>query len=261
MKILSSHIAILLGLLLATEAQAAVIIASDAGFVTEVGGSAKGDGTVTAVAKYNYSVGRELHYGTGALGAPLVVMDRRNYFVFDLSGISDPIVSATLTLWSGVTETADPSEGYGLFASTDVGAALGLSTALASGVLTSEFDSPADPLVVSAGLLYTKLTDGPFLGGIILLAPADDGKFVDITFTGSGLAYLNSFLGSTVILGGKVPTVVGLASPQQPFGFTGAGSFPGSLTPKLVVTTAPEPSTALLLLGTLAFAAGRRRRA
>ena len=253
-------LAIVAGLLISASAPAVILTATDAGFVTEAGGSAKGDGTVTAMAKYNYSVGRELHYGTGALGAPLAVMDRRNYFVFDLSSVTTTITSATLTLWTGITETADPSEGYGLFGSTDVGTALGLSSALAGGALTSEFDTPTDPLVVAAGLLYTKLTDGPFLGGIILLAPADDGKFVDISFTPSGLAYLNSFLGGTVILGGKVPTVVPPASPQQPFGFTGADSFPGSKTPKLTVGTVPEPSTWLSLAAGAFFLAARRRR-
>jgi len=34
--------------------------ALDSGFVTEMGGSAKGDGTIIGAATYNYSVGQEL---------------------------------------------------------------------------------------------------------------------------------------------------------------------------------------------------------
>ena len=55
--------------------------AIDAGFVTEAGGSAKGDGTLVAGATFNYSVGRELHFVDGSLGmppgtTPIAPMDR-----------------------------------------------------------------------------------------------------------------------------------------------------------------------------------------
>ena len=52
----------------AGRAEIVVLDATDAGFVTVMGGSAKGDATLAPSAKYNYSVGRELHYATGALG-------------------------------------------------------------------------------------------------------------------------------------------------------------------------------------------------
>jgi hypothetical protein len=82
-----------IGLLLATawslaavgRAEIVVLDATDAGFVTVMGGSAKGDATLAPSAKYNYSVGRELHYATGALGPTFAAMDRKNYFVFDLT--------------------------------------------------------------------------------------------------------------------------------------------------------------------------------
>lgn len=257
-----SYLAIIAGCFFATSIQAAVIVASDAGFVTIAGGSAKGDGTVTPLAKYNYSVGRELHYGAGFLFSPLVAMDRRNYFVFDLSGISDPISSATLTLWSGELETADATESYGIFGSTDPGLALGLATGLGGATMMSAFDDAGDPLVADAATLYSKLADGPvFFGGIVLTKVVDDFKFIDIALTPGGLGYLNAHLGSTVILGGKVTSVVGAPSPQQPFGGTGPDSFPGAKTPTLTVTTVPEPSAALLFIGMLALAAARRRRA
>jgi hypothetical protein len=60
-----------------TSVPAAVITltATDAGFVTEMGGSAKGDGTISP-ADYNYSVGYEVHFADGSLSGPLAPMLR-----------------------------------------------------------------------------------------------------------------------------------------------------------------------------------------
>ncbi len=251
------------GLFCSAGGKAETLTAIDAGFVTEAGGSAKGDGTITPDAKYNYSVGRELHYADGAIGSPLAPMDRKNYFIFDLTGVTEMIISAKLTLWTGTYESVDPMEGFGFFNTTDPGAALALAMALAGATMTSEFDDPSDPLVMSAAMLYAKLADGPmFLGGIVISSAADD-SFIDITFTPAGLTYLNSFLGGTLILGGSVPGTLPHSppdSPQQPFGFTGPDSFPGSKTPTLTITTVPEPSVAILLCLAGAMALALRHR-
>jgi len=246
------------------EAAVLELTAVDAGFVTEAGGSAKGDGTVVSSAKYNYSVGWEVHYATGALGSPLAPMDRRNYFVFDLAGVTDPIVGATLTLWTGTLESVDASEGYGLFDITDPPGALGLATALAGGTSTTEFDSIGDPLVTAASTLYSKIADGPlFLGGMVLTS-AEDDSFVEITLTPSGIGYINTFLGGKLMLGGKVPSAVPPDSPQQPFGLTGPDIGGGDpKTPTLTITTVPETCSAvvlgsLCLLGALVRRLGRR---
>ncbi|MBL9128081.1 MAG: hypothetical protein JNL97_10560 [Verrucomicrobiales bacterium] len=243
-----SSIMVIGGFLLPVEAAVIEMAAIDAGFVTEAGGSAKGDGTLVASAKYNYSVGRELHYATGALGSPLTAMDRRNYFVFDLAGVTDPITSATLTLWTGSFESVHSSEGYGLFEITDPGTALGLSLALAGATSSTEFDSIGDPLLTAASTLYTKLADGPlFLGGIVLTS-ADDDSFVDITLTPEGIGYINTFLGGKLVLGGKVPSALPPDSPQQPFGLTGPDIAGGDAkTPMLTLTTVPEPPASVML--------------
>lgn len=245
------------GISLPMEAAVLELTAVDAGFVTETGGSAKGDGTVVSSAKYNYSVGWELHYATGALGSPLAPVYRRNYFVFDLTGVSDPVSGATLSLWTGTLESVDASESFGLFEITDPAMALGLTVALASGTSTTEFDSIGDPLVTAASTLYGKLADGPlFLGGAVLTS-ADDDSFIDITLTPSGIDYINAHLGGKLVLGGKVPSVIPPDSPQQPFGLTGPDIAGGdSKTPTLTLTTVPEvPSaviaTILCLLGSL----------
>ncbi len=251
--------------LTAAGATAAIFVlpATDAGFVTEAGGSAKGDSTLAPPAKYNYSVGFEEHYATGALGPILAPMFRKNYFVFDLTGVTKEITSAKLTLWSGTLETADFGELYEIHESTDPLGAAGLATALTTGTGTADFDSPSDPLVIAAGTLYTKLADGPLVLGTIGLIPAFDDSFVEIAFTPGGIGYLNLFLGETLILGGVSPSAMPPVFPQQPFGFTGP-DIPGGdpKTPMLTLTTIPEPSPLLLVpaaVGAILLAAGRRR--
>lgn len=237
------------------------IPASDAGFVTEAGGSAKGDSTLAPPAKYNYSVGFELHYATGALGPMLAPMLRKNYFVFDLAAISEPITSAKLLLWTGTLETSDPSELYVLKESTDMPGVLGLATALASGSSISDFDSTSDPLVMAAATLYGKLADGPLALGGTMLTSAMDDSFVEISFSPAALGWLSGFAGGKLLLAGVVPSVVPPGLPQQPFGFTGP-DIPGGgpLTPMLLVTTVPEPAAWLLLAGGGALLVAMRRR-
>jgi hypothetical protein len=82
---------------------------------------------------------------------------------------------------------------------------------------------------------------------------ADD--IVSIFFSPAGIGYLNSFLGTSVVLGGKVSTAPPPVFPQSVFGGTGpdiAGGNP--LTPKLFLTFVPEASAALMaaLAGLLA---------
>ncbi|MGE3308746.1 MAG: hypothetical protein AB7O66_02160 [Limisphaerales bacterium] len=254
---------LVLAWVLATASSGGAILeipAADAGFVTEMGGSSKGDGTVVSSAKYNYSVGWEVHYGTGALGSPLAPMFRHNYFIFDLSGVSDMVTGATLTLWSGTLESVDEFEFFDLFETTDPGGALGLATALAGATSPTEFDSPSDPLVGAASTLYALLGDGPaFLGGTMITS-ADDDSFIEITLTPVGIGYVNTFLGGKLILAGKVPSAEPPDFPQQPFGFTGP-DIPGDdpLTPVLTLTTVPEMNSAswVALMG-LAVAATRK---
>lgn len=241
------------------------IPASDAGFVTVAGGSAKGDSTLAPAAKYNYSVGFELHYPAGDLGPPpFAPMLRKNYFVFDLSAVTGPIASAKLVLWTGKLETDDPSETYLLKESTDMAGVLGLASAVASGTSTSDYDDPGDALVSAAATLYGKLGDGALVLGGTVLTKAMDDSFVEIALSPAAVGHLSGFAGGKLLLAGLVPSVDGAppAFPQQPFGFTGP-DIPGGdpLTPMLLVTTVPEPVAAwLLLAGGLALAGLRRRR-
>jgi hypothetical protein len=233
------------------------LAATDAGFVTEKGGSAKGDGTVASGATFNYSVGFELHYSTGALGAPLAPMLRKNYFVFDLTDVTAPLTSATLKLWTGKLESADPAELFVLHGPADMGLAVSLAADLAAGTTTAEFDEPDDPLVLEAGDLFGLLTAGPPLAPPFAVTSADDGSFIDIALSPDGVAYLSGFIGTKVLLSGFVPSIDGMPPdvPQQPFGFTGP-DIPGGdpLTPMLILGVVPEPpAVALAFAGVSCF--------
>ncbi len=259
----------LLGVIaLPLDAAIVTLTATDSGFVTEAGGSAKGDGAFPTSATYNYSVGFELHYATGNYSGTFAPMDRKNYFVFDLTSVTDPIVSATLMLNAGTYESVHPTESYAVAATSDAaGALMRIDSLLASHFIGStEFDGPADPAITKAMELHGLLADGPLLGGIMVSAGLDDTTLSIPILPG----YVSAFLGTRLVLGGKVLTVFPPdGTPQQPFGFTdfdvpGAGP----LVAKLVLTTldstgtVPEPSTAALaIVGLLSLGFRKLRRA
>jgi len=263
----------------ATQAGTVTLTALDTGFVTEMGGSAKGDGTISG-ATYNYSVGREVHYSDGSLGAGFAYMDRKNYFVFDLSTVTGPITSATLKVYMGPAiappypggmhgyESMDPMEVFVLKESTAPAPTLALIGDLLTlnGVGSSEFDSPADPGVLKAMDLYMKLGDGPMVLGSAVVSSTDDGTILSIPITPGGLGYISIFSGSTLVLAGELPSAVDPfpvpeLTAQEIFGYTGP-DIPGGdvLTPTLEVTFVPEP-TSLALLGLGGLLLTRRRRA
>lgn len=235
--------------------------ASDAGFVTSAGGSAKGDGPV---ARFNYSVGWELHYTDGAPPPPLVAMERRNYFVFDLAGVA-PITTAALKLWTGTLESAAASETWVLKAPADQGGARADAMTLLSTPYPGGFDSPGDMAVAVAASLFGKLGAGTGVLATADIGHADDSSFLSISFTPAGVALLNTLrlAHGPVILGGLVSSIdAGAGSPQQPFGFTGP-DIPGGdpMTPLLVLGLVPEPAGLLLMAaGLLAGWAWRRWR-
>ncbi|MCC6492889.1 MAG: hypothetical protein IT424_07695 [Pirellulales bacterium] len=275
----ASCTSVLLGAFLhALNAPAATVVLSavDAGFVTEVGGSAKGDGALAPGATFNYSAGRELHYAPGFYSSMLAPMDRKNYFVFDLTGIPAAITSATIALYAGPAvpppfpmgthgyESLDPVEVYGLAATSDMAGALADAAALKLGnaVGPSEFDGPGDPLIGVAVALYAKLAAGPVPLAAKTFSPLDDGTVAVLPFSPDGVMFLNSFAGGPIILGGKVITAMPPATPQSLFGFTGPDIDEGGpLIPMLEVTFIPEPAGATLAMIGLAVAAVFRRTA
>jgi len=192
-------------------------------------------------------------------------MDRNNYFVFDLGSISAPIVSATLELYAGTYESADPSETFDLLAPGDPGAAVSDADLLLAknGVGSTEFDESTDPAIGVATALYGNLAGGPPTPlGSVSISAADDSTILLIPLDPGGITYLNDFVGGAIVIGGSVPTVVLPGTPQQPFGGTGPDIPAGDpLTPKLVLTVVPEPgSLTLVTCALFGLNALRRRR-
>lgn len=244
--------------------------ATDSGFVTTAGGSAKGDGTISAPATYNYSVGQEEHYVDGSLGmppgtTPLAFMDRNNYLIFDLSSVTGTIVSASLKLPTGLFESVDATETFDLVAPLDPGAALFDSDSLAVGNATgfTEFDEPTDPLVSVAAALYGNIEGGAgAVLGSTVISSGDDFTTKTIFFGPAGLGYLSSFIGGPVFLGGNVSTVTGVGTTEQPFGGVAPGipaAPPGSdpSVPMLVLETVAVPEPSIYLLGAFGLLAIR----
>lgn len=190
--------------------------ATASGFYTQTGATQSGN---YAVGWYNGFAAEEL----------------RDYFLFDLTGITGTITGATLklqninALGNVMSLGADPNETLAIF---DV------STALAS--LSNG----------SGGIAaYTDLGSGTSFGSVV------HGRFdatpVEVVFNVQGLAYLNSNLGA-VGFGGALTSLTKGQGAEALF-----NSSNGTMMRQLIVTTAdandvPEPSAALLgLLGLL----------
>jgi hypothetical protein len=105
----------------------------------------------------------------------------RDYLVFDLSGVSGPITSATLSLWN-------PSNGFNgdpaTYTNWDVTTSLG---ELESGSLAAYAD-------LGSGIQYASTAVGLF----------DNGTQVGITLDGAAVAALNAAEGGSFVVGGAL---------------------------------------------------------
>jgi hypothetical protein len=166
----------------------------------------------------NYLTGR--YFGT----------DYRSFFVFDLSGVTETITSATLKLWN---PSSPPNTEAG-FSSPDASETLALYD-----VSTSTASLTGGTGGVSA---FTDLGSGTSFGSTTISA-ADNGSFVTITLNASALSALNS-AGGLFSIGGALTTLSG-SSNQNAFLWT--HEFPVASTLELETTTAlPTPGTLAL---------------
>lgn len=187
---------------------------------------------------------------------------RNNYFLFDTSGMSGPISSATLRVYNpsapvspgfpfGYT-SADPSETYALF---DV------STAFFSNIL------PGGNRVAGYGIgsasgqtIFNDLGSGQSFG-TYTASLADNGRYVAINMNTAGLAALNASSGIFAV-GGAITTLDNVVNKESLF----ASGYLDFQTPSgayLVISSVPEPSGSLLFiagLGLVGLAARRRAR-
>jgi hypothetical protein len=159
-----------------------------------------------------------------------------NWFSFDLSGMSDVVVTgAQLVLSAADYYSSDASETYQLYQVTTPFAQLGSAS-------TS---------------IFQDLGSGPDYGSTTLSA-ADAHQTVSLDLGAIALADLNSVLGGVFVLGGGL-TSLGLTGPSE--GLFGNSTGAGNLS-RLVLTTVPVPlpaSALLLASGLLGLGAWRRR--
>lgn len=205
-------------------AQTVVINFSDRGSYTETG--------FHNSTNPNYVVGDSRGF-SGACG------DCRNFFVFDLSSVTQTIASAKLALFvpsslSGPGYvSADLSENYELH---DV------STSIAT--LLAGTGGTAAHADLGSGVVYGSKT----------MTAADMGSVVEITLNSAAIAALDAATG-LIGIGGSLTTLDGFANNEYTFGTS------GSITDvsELRLTLVPEPS-ALSLLGIGAICIlGRRK--
>ena len=158
----------------------------------------------------------------------------RNWFVFDLSAVDQPIASATLRAYNRTFGyfSPDPTETWTIF---DV------STSISS--LMNGTGGSAAFVDLGTGLIY----------GSAVVSPADSGVFVEAALNSDALGALNAASG-LFALGGALTTLSSLSSEYV---FASSHQDPRA---ELVLVLVPEPGTLLLFgLGGLVLK-GRRRR-
>jgi hypothetical protein len=168
----------------------------------------------------------------------------RNFFVFDLASVAQPIAAATLELSVPGPprpgyDSADPSENFELY---DV--VTPVSTLTATGALGT---APYNDL--GSGVEY----------GSRSITNADTGTIVTIPLNASAIAAMNSNHGLFAI-GGSLTTLT--SPPAYPteavFAFTGVAGF--SDTSRLRLTFVPEPSSVAMLAVAAAISGMRQLR-
>jgi hypothetical protein len=152
------------------------------------------------------------NYVTGYCCEPA---DHRNFFVFDLAGVSRSIASAELRVLT-------PSGGFASNAGSETYQLFDISTSVAT---------------LRAGgagktAIYNDLGSGVSYASRVV-TPADDGQVLSLPLSAAAVANLNTSLGSLAALGGGLTTISGTAD-QVVFGYSGLNA--GAV--QLVVTLA-----------------------
>lgn len=247
-----------LGAAIASAASHAAVITVDA---LQTGGFYADGSADNSPAFQNYFVG----YGTSPGGDR--TPERRDFFWFSLAGVTDTIVSATLHLklvFGGLIFGKGPGDPAGPPVPDDPFETYQLSgTPVPPLIVTSPVLTPAAGTIIFASFISGP-TAAPYTFGGGAPPPPPDGH-IAIELNAGGLLFLNTHLGSDVVLTGYMPTWTEDArpSPSPPPAFFEASELIFGLTdvpggvpvPFLTLRTAavPEPASALLLLMALVF--------
>ena len=162
-------------------------------------------------------------------------IELRNWFVFDLTAVLTPIVSAELLLDNPSIFSDDGFEVY---------------------QLTSTTSTPATLIAAGGGAgVFGSLGTGTVFSTITIYDPADDGATLSLVLNAAGLAFLNANLGGLVAFSGRVTTLD--ASPTEAlFGSSGSAAF----STDLHLIPIPAPGAALLAMMGLPLVGWFKRR-
>lgn len=158
----------------------------------------------------------------------------RNYAVFDVSALDQPVRSAVLALFNP-SAVDNGGDGFGSSDASETYQIVDVETDLSSLI--------AGTAGVAA---YEDLGDGAIYGEVAV-SLVDNGTLVEIQLNASALAALNSSTGDFAI-GGFVATLSDRFDDEHAFAWTNDNA---SRDVALIVNTIPEPSCVMLL--TIAF--------
>lgn len=189
-----------------------------------------------------------------SLGGGMDGYTRNNFFLFDRSGVSGTITSATLRIYNpgepaipgtpfGYT-SSDPTETYALFDVSTSVADLRAGYAIGSAIGQAIFNE------LGSGQSY----------GTYAASLADNGHFVEINLNAAGLAALNA-TSDNFAVGGSITTLDNLVNKESLFVYGYLGMRPDAV--QLIVSSVPEPSELALFLaglGLVGLAVRRGRR-
>ncbi|TDJ05874.1 MAG: PEP-CTERM sorting domain-containing protein [Deltaproteobacteria bacterium] len=192
----------------------------------------------------NYLAG-DCDGGTCVAGSNTGIDEFRNFFVFDLSGVTGPITAATLILHNTDGTTQFPNN-VGFFSDT------GSETYLVSEVSTAI----ASLLAGTGGMAaFGDLGSGTSYASFTATSAAN-GTFVEIALNSAAIAALNQASG-LFAFGGSITTLNGFPDEETLFAFSDSGLLSDT---QLELTVVPEPSTALLLAAAIALLGALRTR-
>lgn len=210
------------------------------------------DGGITAPGFMNYFVGYSF---------PSTPVERRNYFIFDLTTLTDPalfVTGARLKLFlpggpslpSGYV-SSDPTETYRVSGSPAPWTAF-----------YDAFTGAATPAMLTA-MFGTMGALGPTTYGVTVVSADDSGTDVVIELAPGAVADINAVLGAHFLITGRLtdlhPDAPGTPPSELVFAYTDI-PHPLMPLPRLELDVVPAPA-GLLTLAPGLLLAGRRRRA
>lgn len=224
-----------------SEARADVMTISS----TLVGGYDAAGGYANTFAFQNYFT------GTTATGPQ---MDRRSFYIFSLpAALPGPVVAATFTIRNPFLPSPGGGGTPGYF-SDDPFETFRLSeTPFPATAITASHTVPEAISIWSTlgtGTLYGTADVGPAPG------PESD---ITITLSAAAVAYVNTHLGTFMVMGGQVTTLDGSTPDELIFGYSDIPS-PHMIEPSLSLTFVPTPGAMGILAMAGALGAVRRRR-